>query len=46
MGVKYVLVDPWFRQQIIAELPRWLTADLQQVWENGATAVYKRSGAR
>ena len=45
MGVKYVLVDPWFRQEFLAEDPRWLTGDLQEIWESGATAVYKKSGA-
>jgi hypothetical protein len=45
MGMKYLLVDPSFRQQLLAADSRWLTRDLQQIWESGATAVYKKSGA-
>jgi hypothetical protein len=44
MGMKYLLVDPSFRLQLLLGEPRWLTGDLEQIWESGAIAVYKRSG--
>jgi hypothetical protein len=44
MGMKYLLVDPWFRQQLLSADAQWLTGDLRQLWESGATGVYQKSG--
>jgi len=43
MGMKYLLVDPSFREQLLSADSRWLTGDLQQIWESGALAVYKKA---
>ena len=44
MGMKYLLVDPSIRAQLHSADNRWLTRDLQQIWESGAFAVYKKRG--
>jgi hypothetical protein len=46
MGMKYLLVDPSLRQQLLLGDSRWLIGDLQQVWEKGVIGVYKRAGTR